>query len=72
MCSREYVRTCHNIIREVFGCASSVSVSEVLQGQQQVLKEKQITTATARLEMIRCNEINSREINFSRNQLMFF
>ena len=73
MCSREYVRTCHNIIREVFGCASSVSVSEVLQ----VLKEKQITTATARLEMIRCHEINSREINFSRdqlprNQLLFF
>ena len=34
-----------------FGCASSVAVSEVLQGQQQVLKEKQITTVTARSEM---------------------
>ena len=34
-----------------FECASSVAVSEVLQGQQQVLKEKQITTVTARSEM---------------------
>ena len=35
-----------------FGCASSVAVSEVLQGQQQVLKEKQITTVIARSEML--------------------
>ena len=34
-----------------FGCASSVAVSEVLQGQQQVLKEKQITTVKACSEM---------------------
>ena len=34
-----------------FGCASSVAVSEVLQGQQQVQKEKQITTVIARSEM---------------------
>ena len=34
-----------------FGCASSVAVSEVLQGQQQVLKETQITTVIARSEM---------------------
>ena len=33
------------------GYASSVAVLEVLQGQQQVLKEKQITTVTARSEM---------------------
>ena len=34
-----------------FGYASSVAVSEGLHGQQQVLKEKQITTVTARSEM---------------------
>ena len=35
-----------------FGCASSVPVSDVLQGQQRVLKEKEIATVTARLEML--------------------
>ena len=36
-----------------FGCASSVAVSEVLQGQEQVPKETQITTVihVARSEM---------------------
>ena len=34
-----------------FGSASSVAVSEVLQGQQQVLKEKQMMAVTARSEM---------------------
>ena len=49
MCAREYVYTCHILATtEIFGCASSVAVSEVLQGQQQV---NQITTVTARLEM---------------------
>ena len=44
--------TCHILATTgSFGCASSVTVSEVLQGQQQVLKEKQITTVTARSEM---------------------
>ena len=38
-----YVCTCHILATTgSFGCASSVAVSEVLQGQQQVLKEKQI------------------------------
>ena len=51
-CAREYVYTCHILATTgSFGCTSSVAVSEVLQGQQQVLKEKQITTVTARLEM---------------------
>ena len=51
-CAREYVHTCHILAATgSFGCASSVAVSEVLQGQQQVLKEKQITTVTARSEM---------------------
>ena len=31
--------------------AALLAVSEVLQGQQQVLKQKQITTVTARSEM---------------------
>ena len=48
----EYVCRCRILATTgSFGCASSVAVSEVLQGQQQVLKEKQITTVTARLEM---------------------
>ena len=48
----EYVCRCRILaITGSFGCASSVAVSEVLQGQQQVLKEKQITTVTANLEM---------------------
>ena len=47
-----YVYTCHILdTTGSFGCASSVAVSEVWQGQQQVLKEKQITTVTARSEM---------------------
>ena len=46
----EYVYTCHILATTgSFGCASSIAVSEVL--QQQVLKEKQITTVTARSEM---------------------
>ena len=49
---REYVYTCHILATMgSFGCASSVAVSEVLQGQQQVLKEKKIMTVTARSEM---------------------
>ena len=44
--------TCHILATTgSFGRASSVAVSEVLQGQQQVLKEKQLTTVTARSEM---------------------
>ena len=39
-----------------FGCASSVAVSEVLQGQQQVPKEKQITTVIACSEMLFATE----------------
>ena len=37
-----------------FGCASSVPVSDILQEQQQVLKEKQIATVIAHLEMLSC------------------
>ena len=52
MCAREYVYTCHILATTGnFGCASSIAVTEVLQGQQQVVKEKQITTVTARSEM---------------------
>ena len=52
LCAREYVYMCHILATTVsFGYASSVAVSEDLQGQQQVLKEKQITTVTARSEM---------------------
>ena len=44
--------TCHILATTgSLGYASSVAVSEVLQGQQQVLKEKQIMTVTARSEM---------------------
>ena len=51
-CKCEYVYTCHILATTgSFGCASSVTVSEVLQGQQQVLKEKQITTVKACSEM---------------------
>ena len=53
-CAREYVHvyTCHILATTgSFGCGSSVAVLEVLQGQQQVLKEKLITTVTARSEM---------------------
>ena len=40
---RVYAYTCQILATtRSFGCASSVAVSEVLQGQQQVLKEKQI------------------------------
>ena len=43
-----YVYTCHILATTgSFGCASSVAVSEVLLGPQQVLKEKQITTVKA-------------------------
>ena len=43
LCACEYVCTCQILATTGrFGCASSVAVSEVLQGQQQVLKEKQI------------------------------
>ena len=44
VCAREYVYTCYILATTgSFGCASSVAVSEVLQGQQQV--------CTARSEM---------------------
>ena len=44
--------TCHILATTgSFGCPSSVPVSDFLQGQQQLLKEKQITTVIARSEM---------------------
>ena len=50
--ARVRVYTCHILATTgSFGCASSVAISEVLQGQQQVLKEKQITTVIAHSEM---------------------
>ena len=51
MCARVRVNVPYSSYNGKFRCASSVAVSEVLQGQQQVLKEKQITTVKARSEM---------------------
>ena len=55
-CTREYVYTCHiPATTGSFGCASSVAVLEVLLGQQQVLKEKQITTVKSLFGNVVCD-----------------